>query len=75
MSLEGVFALIEPHYPMGRPAGGRPPLPLVRMYRIYCLQRWYTNCIRAVVEHPFQVVKLLWGYAHVRYRGIVKKLA
>ena len=33
--------LIEPHYPKGSPAGGRPPLPLERMLRIYCLQQWY----------------------------------
>jgi transposase, IS5 family len=33
--------LIEPHYPKGSPAGGRPPLPLPRMLRIYCLQQWY----------------------------------
>jgi transposase, IS5 family len=36
-----LFALIEPHYPKGSPAGGRPPLPLERMFRIYCLQQWY----------------------------------
>ena len=33
--------LIEPYYPKGNPAGGRPPLPLERMLRIYCLQQWY----------------------------------
>src|SRR5579859_5486219 len=33
--------LIEPHYPKASPAGGRPPLPLERMLRIYCLQQWY----------------------------------
>lgn len=33
--------LIEPYYPKGSPAGGRPPLPLERMFRIYCLQQWY----------------------------------
>lgn len=36
-----LFALIEPHYPKGSPAGGRAPLPLERMFRIYCLQQWY----------------------------------
>lgn len=34
-------ALIEPHYPKVSPKGGRPPLPLERMFRIYCLQQWY----------------------------------
>ena len=36
-----LYALIEPHYPKAGPAGGRPPLPLERMFRIYCLQQWY----------------------------------
>ena len=31
--------------------------------------------IRAVVEHPFLVVKRLWGHAKVRYRGLAKNLA
>jgi IS5 family transposase len=31
--------------------------------------------VRAVVEHPFLVVKRLWGHAKVRYRGIEKNLA
>jgi transposase, IS5 family len=34
-------ALIEPHYPKPNKAGGRPPIPLERMLRIYCLQQWY----------------------------------
>ena len=36
-----LYALIEPRYPKGSAAGGRPPLPLERMLRIYCLQQWY----------------------------------
>jgi transposase, IS5 family len=36
-----LLALIEPHYPKGSDKGGRPPLPLERMFRIYCLQQWY----------------------------------
>ncbi len=31
----------ESHYPKVSPRGGRPPLPLERMFRIYCLQQWY----------------------------------
>lgn len=34
-------ALIAPHYPKGSAAEGRPPLPIERMFRIYCLQQWY----------------------------------
>ena len=33
-----LLALIEPHYPKGGDQGGRPPLPMERMFRIYCLQ-------------------------------------
>jgi hypothetical protein len=36
-----LLALIEPHYPKGSPAGGRLPLPMERMFRIYYLQQWY----------------------------------
>lgn len=36
-----LLVLIEPYYPKGSSAGGRPPLPLERMFRIYCLQQWY----------------------------------
>lgn len=31
--------------------------------------------IRAKVEHPFWVVKRLWGHAKVRYRGLAKNTA
>lgn len=30
---------------------------------------------RAFVEHPFHVVKRLWGFAKVRYRGLAKNTA
>ena len=36
-----LYALVEPRYPKASSAGGRPPLPLERMFRIYCLQQWY----------------------------------
>ena len=36
-----LLALIEPHYPKMGAKGGRPPLPLEVMLRIYCLQQWY----------------------------------
>jgi IS5 family transposase len=31
--------------------------------------------VRAIAEHPFMVVKHLWGHTKVRYRGIAKNLA
>jgi len=31
--------------------------------------------IRAPGEHPFHVVKRLWGFAKVRYRGLAQNLA
>jgi IS5 family transposase len=30
------------------------------------------SSIRSKVEHPFHVVKNLWGHTKVRYRGIAK---
>jgi transposase, IS5 family len=43
-------ALIEPHYPKPSKAGGRPPIPLERMLRIYCLQQWYNRSDPAAEE-------------------------
>jgi IS5 family transposase len=31
--------------------------------------------VRACVEHPYRVVKQLWGHVKVRYRGLAKNLA
>lgn len=36
-------------------------------------QRW--SSVRARVEHPFHVIKRLWGFAEVRYRGLAKNTA
>jgi transposase, IS5 family len=36
-----LLALIEPHYPKVGPEGGRPPMPLETMLRVYFLQNWY----------------------------------
>ena len=36
-----LLALITPHYPKVGPKGGRPPMPLETMLRIYFLENWY----------------------------------
>lgn len=36
-----LMALIAPHYPKALPKGGRPPMPLETMLRVYFLQNWY----------------------------------
>lgn len=36
-------------------------------------KRWSST--RAFVEHPFHVIKRLWGFAKVRYRGLAKNTA
>lgn len=36
-------------------------------------KRW--SAIRAFVEHPFHVIKRLWGFTKVRYRGLAKNTA
>uniref|UniRef100_A0A808FH07 Transposase IS4-like domain-containing protein n=1 Tax=Xanthomonas citri pv. phaseoli var. fuscans TaxID=473423 RepID=A0A808FH07_XANCI len=40
-------------------------------------KRWeHTKAsLRAKVEHPFRVIKRQFGYAKVRYRGLVKNTA
>ena len=35
-------------------------------------RNWKLSKIRAKVEHPFQVIKHLWGYRRTRYKGIYK---
>lgn len=40
----------EPVYPKGSDAGGRPPIPLERMLRIYFLQLWFNLSDPAVEE-------------------------
>jgi IS5 family transposase len=36
-----LLALIAPHYPKVGPKGGRPPMPLETMLRVYFLQNLY----------------------------------
>jgi IS5 family transposase len=36
-----LLALIAPHYPKAGSKGGRPPMPLETMLRVYFLQNWY----------------------------------
>jgi len=48
---EKLCALIEPVYPKGGSSeGGRPPVPLERMLRIYLLQAWFNLSDPAVEE-------------------------
>ena len=46
--------------------------PLTKMQRA---RNRRLSRVRATVEHPFLVVKRLWGHTKVRYRGIAKNLA
>ena len=46
--------------------------------RLNCADRSFnkkSNRVRARVEHPFGVIKHLWGYRKVRYRGLFKNTA
>jgi len=36
-----LIAVVEPFYPKVSELGGRPPIPLERMLRIYFLQLWF----------------------------------
>ena len=51
--------------PTKKPAGGKLSKGQKAFNRLL-------SAIRAVVEHPFRVVKRQFGYAKVRYRGLAK---
>jgi len=51
-------------------AGASHPLTSAERVRN---QRW--SSARAMVEHSFLVIKRLWGFAKVRYRGLKKNAA
>jgi IS5 family transposase len=40
--LQALIALIELFYPKTSKKGGRPPYPMVMMFRIHVLQQWYS---------------------------------
>jgi len=46
-------AVVEPFYPKVSEAGGRPPLPLDRMLRVYFLQLWFNLSDPAVEEELY----------------------
>jgi IS5 family transposase len=41
MPWDKLIGLIRPHYPTVGEQGGRPPIALERMLRVYCLQLWF----------------------------------
>lgn len=51
-------AAIEPVYPKGSDSGGRPPIPLERMLRIYFLQLWFNLSDPAVEETLYDSVAM-----------------
>ena len=49
-----------------------------RSRRLSCADRSFntkSHRVRARVEHAFGVIKHLWGYRKVRYRGLAKNAA
>lgn len=65
------FAARGVRYRVNRRAASRHR-PLTAYWRAINRARSRT---RACGEHPFHVVKRLWGFAKVRYRGLAKNLA
>ena len=47
-------AVVEPIYPKVSEAGGRPPLPLERMLRVYFLQLWFNLSDPAIEEELYE---------------------
>jgi IS5 family transposase len=59
-----LLALIGPHYPKVGPRGGRPPMPLETMLRVYFLQNWYA------LSDPMAEETLYDSEAMRRFAGI-----
>jgi IS5 family transposase len=59
-----LLALIAPHYPKVGPKGGRPPMPLETMLRVYFLQNWYA------LSDPMAEEMLYDSEAMRRFSGI-----
>ena len=59
-----LLALIELHYPKVGPKGGRPPMPLETMLRVYFLQNWYA------LSDPMAEETLYDSEAMRRFAGI-----
>ena len=51
-------AAVEKVYPKGSEAGGRPPIPLERMLRVYFLQLWFNLSDPAVEEALYDSVAM-----------------
>jgi transposase, IS5 family len=59
-----LLGLIEPHYPKAGLKGGRPPMPLEVMLRVYFLQNWYA------LSDPMAEETLYDSEAMRRFAGI-----
>ncbi|MEY3309140.1 MAG: hypothetical protein RLZZ413_3178, partial [Pseudomonadota bacterium] len=59
-----LLALIAPHYPKASPKGGRPPMLLETMLRVYFLQNWYA------LSDPMAEETLYDSEAMRRFAGI-----
>ena len=59
-----LLALIEPHYPKRGARGGRPPMPMETMLRVYFLQQWYA------LSDPMAEEMLYDSEAMRRFAGI-----
>jgi IS5 family transposase len=59
-----LLALIAPHYPKAGAKGGRPPMPLETMLRVYFLQNWYA------LSDPLAEETLYDSEAMRRFAGI-----
>jgi IS5 family transposase len=52
----------------------RRPLPLERKLSTYLLQLWFNLSDPAVEQEPIGVIKRVFGFQKVRYRGLAKNL-
>lgn len=59
-----LLGLITPHYPKAGPKGGRPPMPIETILRVYFLQNWYA------LSDPMAEETLYDSEAMRRFAGI-----
>ena len=59
-----LLGLITPHYPKAGPKGGRPPMSIETMLRVYFLQNWYA------LSDPMAEETLYDSEAMRRFAGI-----
>ena len=66
-------ALIAPHYPKGK--GGRPPMPLERMLRVYFMQQWFNLSDPQAEDSLYDIEPMRRFAGMITHRSMLAALA